>query len=192
MRAFQKTVSGLGVVVLLLAGCGGGSDSSSDPSTPAAAADDQQASEGSVVEQSADDPVTTDEFSLTFEGDDGTATATLGGDIPEGFPLPVPNGASVGSSFGFDDENGTTYSVILSAPESDFEAIADLYEGFLNDEGFEIDRQNVSGGDTNLVMLSGTRSDAEVFISMSLQEVSNVGDQVVRETAVSLTWTPTG
>lgn len=191
MRAFRKTVSSLGVAVLLLTGCGG-SDSSSDPSTPVATADDQQASEGSVAELSADDPTTTDEFTMTFDGDDGTATATLGGDIPEGFPLPVPDGASVGSSFGIEDENGTMYSVVLSAPERDFETIAALYEGFLNDEGFEVDRQNVSGGDTELVMLSGTRSDAEVFISMSLQEVSNVGDQVVRETAVSLSWAPTG
>jgi hypothetical protein len=58
--------------------------------------------------------------------------------------------------------------------------------------GFVVDRQDLSGDGMELVMLSGTRSDVQVFISMSLVEVSNVGDQVVLETVVSLSWAPMG
>ena len=142
---------------------------------------------------SADEAAADDEFSMTLEDGDESLDMTLGDDLPDGFPFPLPDVYEVGSSFEFDDANGTTYSVVLQMPESDFDSVAALYEGFLNDEGFEVAKTDMSSDEGQFVFLVGERSDVQASISMSTQEVANdAAGNLIFETNVSLTWTPSG
>ena len=71
-------------------------------------------------------------------------------------------------------------------------AIDQLYQGSLDDNGFDVERQTIGRTDGSIVLLSGSNSEADVLITMSIEEVSNVGDQVTRATTISLTWAPAG
>ena len=140
-----------------------------------------------------DDAATGDELTIDLDSDDGSGEASLGGDLPDDFPFPLPDVYEVGSSFEFDDSSGTTYSAVLHAPEDAFDAIVTLYEDFLNDDGFEVTTSDFSSGGGRFVVMTGDRSDAQAGITMSTEEVANdAAGNLVFETSVSLTWTPSG
>jgi hypothetical protein len=134
-----------------------------------------------------------DGVSVTFDDGDQSGEVAFGGELPDDFPFPVPDVYEVASSFQFDDATGTTFSTLLTVPEDDFDAVATMYEEFLNADQFEVTKSDFSSGDGSFVVLSGERSDARVDISMSIQEVANdAAGNLTFETLVSLTWTPIG
>lgn len=158
---------------------GGGSDDDGPPPEP------------TIELDSPDDAAADDGVTMSLEGDDGSADMSLGGDLPDDFPFPVPDAYEVGSSFQFDDASGTTYSAVLNAPADDFDAIVALYDDFLNSKGFEVIKSDFSSDDGRFVVMTGERSDAQASISMSTEEIANDADgNLIFETNVSLTWTP--
>jgi hypothetical protein len=132
--------------------------------------------------------------SMTIVDDEGQGEIVLGGgDLPDGFPFPVPDDYEVMTSASFEDSSGTTYVVSMRAPEGDFDQIAALYESFLEAEGFEVDKTSMQGeGDQRFVFMSGQRADAYADVSISVEEVANEGDTLFYDTLVSLSWTPVG
>jgi len=131
--------------------------------------------------------------SVTFDAGDESGEVAFGGELPDDFPFPVPDDYEVGSSFQFDDASGTTFNTVLNAPEANFDAVATLYEDFLNAEGFAVEKSDFSSDGARLVFMSGERSDAQVVITMSTEEVANdAAGNLTFETVVSLTWTPIG
>lgn len=161
---------------------------------------------GAIVGESADEMDGADEADGAGEmdeadeadGDDIIASdgesmlgGDLGGDLPDDFPFPVPDTYEVASQFWFEDESGMTFTAVLNAPEDDFDAVAELYQSFLEGEGFEVTVTDMSGGDVRMVWLGGERDDVRADVTMSIEEVSNdAAGNVVSETVVSLGWIP--
>ena len=50
--------------------------------------------------------------------------------------------------------------------------MAKLYEDFLNDEGFELTKQNVSSDDERILFLTGSRDDVAANIILASNEGS--------------------
>jgi len=92
---------------------------------------------------------------LTFDDGEQSGEVGFGSELPDDFPLPVPAGFEVGSVFQFDDANGTTFSVVLNGPEQDFDDVATLYEDFLNSEGFEVEKSDISSDGARFAFVSG-------------------------------------
>jgi hypothetical protein len=138
-----------------------------------------------------DEAATDDSITMGLEGDDGSGEVSLGGELPDDFPFPVPDTYEVGSSSEFTDATGTMFIAVLHAPEEDFDAVKTLYEDFLNEEGFEVAKTDMSSDEGKFVFLVGERSDVQASISMSTEEVANdAAGNLIYETNVSLTWTP--
>jgi hypothetical protein len=146
-----------------------------------------------VDEVDEDGVASQDGVTVTFDDGDQSGEVAFGGDLPDDFPFPLPDVYEVGSSFQFDDASGTMFSTILTVPEADFDAVATMYEEFLQAEQFEVTKTDLSSGDRQIVIISGERSDARVDVSMSIQEVANdAAGNLTFESLVSLTWEPIG
>ncbi len=146
--------------------------------------------EDGSVEISTDD----DEMSMTVNGDEGGFAATLGGDLPAGFPFPLPDKFTVGSSMEIDDEAGTSYSAVINVAAEEYGSMKAMYQSWLEGEGFTVDAFEVENADdTKGVFISGERDDVEAFVSISVEEVANDdAGNLTYETAISLTWSPVG
>ena len=180
------------VMALVVVGCGGSDDEASDGGLAGNVA---EAIVEQIAEEAGDDvdiEIDGDEVTVSFDDESGSGEATFGGgELPDGFPFPVPDEYEVGSSMVFDQGSGDMFSVTLSAPDTDFDEIAAMYEEFLKDEGFEVNRNLMEGDAGKTLFLDGTRSDATAFISMSVQEVGNDdAGNLFHETLISLSWTP--
>ena len=180
------------VMALVVAGCGGSDDENSDGG-PAGNIAEEIAEQ--IAEEAGDDvdiEVDDEELTVSFDDESGSGEVTFGGgELPDGFPFPVPDEYEVGSSMVFEQGSGDMFSVTLSAPDTDFDEIAAMYEEFLEDEGFEVNRNLMEGDAGKILFLDGTRSDATAFISMSVEEVGNDdAGNLFHETLISLSWTP--
>lgn len=181
MRRLAVTIA---VVILVVAGCG------DDDGGPGGLSDEIAGQIADEADGVTDIDVGSDgeEFSVTFEDEEGAGVAALGGDLPDDFPFPVPDGYEVGSSMQFEDTSGKTFSAVIRVGDDEFDAAAGLYETFLTDEGFEVERQAIEGDAGRFLFLSASRADVNADVSMSIEEVANG----VFETLISLTWAPAG
>lgn len=210
MMKKMKMLVWLLAVVLAMTSCGSddGADGSSNDAAEAVAEQiAEQAGSGDVdidtddgemtltgedgsVEISTDDV----EMSMAVEGDDGSFSANLGGDLPADFPFPLPDDFTVGSSMQLEDEAGTSYSAVITVSAEEYDSARTMYESWLEDEGFTLDSFEMENSDgTKGVFISGERDDVEAFISLSIVEVANDdAGNLIYDTAISLTWTPLG
>lgn len=134
-----------------------------------------------------------DGVTMTFDDGDQSGEVSFGSDLPDDFPFPLPDVYEVGSSTEFQDAAGMTYSAVIHTPPDDFDAVATMYEDFLNDQGFDVTNQSMGSDTERFVLLDGQRDDATAGIWISIEEVANDADgNLVFETNVSLTWTPAG
>jgi len=146
--------------------------------------------EDGSVEISTDD----DEMTMKVEGDEGGFAATLGGDLPDDFPFPLPDEYEVGSSMQIDDEAGTFYSAVIKVAPEEYDTVKAMYESWLEGEGFTVDAFEVENADgTNGVFINGVRDNIDVMVSISVEEVANDdAGNLIYETTISLTWGPRG
>ena len=100
-----------------------------------------------------------DEGSVSIETDEGSIVIG-GNEIPEGFPLPIPDYEEVMGVTTQNDDSGTYSSVILSFDPGDLDDVADLYEDYFDDQNWEVSRTNSSSEGSTFTMISGT-SEAE-------------------------------
>lgn len=133
------------------------------------------------------------EFTLTIEDEGGTAQATLGGDLPSDFPFPLPDEYEVGTSVQFEDEGGTSYTAVIQVSGDAFDATKEMYESWLEDEGFTVDTMEIQGTEGKGAVITGDRDDAHAYIEMSYRDVANDdGGNLIYATFITLTWTPRG
>lgn len=106
----------LGIIILIigLAACGGGEGASADPASQTSTADS-----GMAVE---------------IESEAGQFTLAR---LPDGFPLPIPDGVQIGLSAGTDTG---IYEVTLIFPAERADQIADFYRKVFADEGYTIEK----------------------------------------------------
>lgn len=178
------------VLVVVVAACGGSDDELGGIEEQIVENIIEQASEEGVdLDIDSDD----DSMTVTFDDEDGEGAVTFGGGLPDDFPFPLPDEYEVGTSMEFEQDAGTQYSAVVHTAPEDFDDLAVMYESWMEDEGFEVDKNTIEGDGTKVIFLNGVRDDVGVAISMSLNEVANDDDgNLIYETAISLSWTPTG
>lgn len=174
----RHLVALLAALSLVLSACGG--DSVEDKIS------EQIAEE--ILEDSGIEDVEIDEdegtIELTVEGDDGDETLTIGGsDLPDDFPFPTPDEFNVGSTYSVDQAGETMFNAVLEIPADDFDDVLAMYEDFLDDEGFEVEKSEISAEGSTVIFLSGTSGDADALVTLTKDE---------SETFVTLTWAPSG
>ena len=110
------------LVAVVAAACGGRGDATSDR---AAAVDD------SVEAVTIDD----DEVTVEFTADDGGGSLVAGGGaVPAGFPLPVPDGGEITSSF----TQGPIAALTISYPPGTFDDLVAAYADWLGANAAQI------------------------------------------------------
>ena len=98
-----------------------------------------------------------DDGGISIETDEGSIQIG-GGEIPDDFLLPVPDYKELSGVSTFTGEFAGAM-VTLSFDPDDFEDVADLYEEFFNDQGWEVSRTDTSSGDDRIVIISGSSDE---------------------------------
>lgn len=105
------------------------------------------------------------EVSVQMESGDGSGSLTIGGgELPDGFPIPVPDGGEVMSTFSSETEEGTSYSVTISYPADRYEELASFYEDWIDGQADDVQKSETSGEFTSSSFYSAT---ADVNISVT-------------------------
>jgi hypothetical protein len=72
---------------------------------------------------------------IEVSDEEGSGSVSIGGgDIPDGFPIPVPDGGTVMAVL----EQESNFTVSLSYSSADFDAIKAFYEKWIDSSGFEV------------------------------------------------------
>jgi hypothetical protein len=93
-----------------------------------------------------------------------------GTDIPEDFPLPIPDYEEVMGVVTQSDDSGAYSSVILSFDPGDLDDVADLYEDFFNDQDWEVSRTNSSSDGSTFTMINGTSEEENASAVIAHEE----------------------
>ncbi|MCL1598848.1 MAG: hypothetical protein M3094_06670 [Actinomycetia bacterium] len=146
-----------------------------------------------IVEQASGDSVdiSTDDGGLTMsvEGEDGTQTVSFNEALPDGFPFPVPDTYEVGGAFSYDSDAGTSYSVVIQVSADEFDAMSEMYQSWMESEGFTVDVTEMGSGNEKFALIMGERDDVSAGVSMSLEAVSNDdAGNVTSATVITLSW----
>lgn len=154
----------------------GGSDDAADPAEEPAAAEEvgEEAAEPDVdAENDAGDD------GIVVTGSDAAgeeAQIVIGSsEIPDDFPMPIPEGAEVVNVSSIDTSAGSSTSVTVEIDPAETPAVIALYEQWYADQGLE-------------TMSSETMVIADSDSVASLVQITDYGDYA----EVILTWSPTG
>lgn len=120
-----------------------------------------------------------DDFTIEFQDEQGGGVISGGDDIPDGFPMPLPDNYVGLGSTAFEGDGERTVSVILEIPGSDLDKVIALYEGWLASRGVDADTMRISSEGTSLITIGG-EADGETYGVTISSDAS--------ETVVSLIW----
>ncbi len=148
-----------------------------------------------IVEQATGDNVdistSDDGVTVSFENEDASGSASFSDELPADFPFPVPDEYELGASLTFEDDSGTSYSVVLQVSADDFDAMAEMYESWMKNEGFTVETDALGDGTDKLVFITGERDDASVGATISLEAISNDdAGNFVYAAVITLSWDP--
>jgi hypothetical protein len=101
---------------------------------------------------------------VKIETDEGSITVG-GGELPDGFPIPLPDGYQVTSVF---TAEGTS-AVSLAYPEGDFDTIVAFFEDWTSSQPTEwsTSTSSISGDDGTIDSASWIEDEGSSFISVS-------------------------
>lgn len=150
----------LSLLMLTLAGCGL-AEKAADKVAEKAAEKAIEAATGVKVDS--------DNNSITIKDKEGKELTIAGGEegkLPEGFPLPVYQGAKIAAATTMTTDNKKSFAVELELT-AEPKAVADYYEAQLKDRGMEVTRMDNSSkdGDNFFLMAENTTDSAMVTIS---------------------------
>ena len=160
MATRSKGLESLVVVLMIVAAaCGGG------------AAD--EVAENILEQQPGVEDVEIDDtsMSMSFESEEGDISMEMGtGDLPDGFPFPIPDGCDVVGSSTWEGPDGVAMQAGLEFPPEEFETVVGFYEDFLEDEGFEVTRTETGTETDTMVMLLAEGPQATASVVANLYE----------------------
>ncbi|MEA2010657.1 MAG: hypothetical protein U9N78_08135 [Actinomycetota bacterium] len=120
--------------------------------------------------------IDTDSGEVSLETDDGSITIG-GGELPDGFPVPLPDGYKVTGVFTSDRSS----TVSLAYPEGDFAAIEAFFDDWTSDQSGEWSKSNssISGDEgsmdnANWIEASGDASSMINMSSFCLMEIDTI------------------
>lgn len=179
-----RTLAGGAVLILLVAACGNPSETVAEQIIESQTGADVNISDDGGSMQVTDDEGNT----VDFNSSDGTVVITgtdeegnesvveMGGtEIPDGFPMPLPDGAEVTFVSSIDTPQGASMSVTVKIDPGDAAAVLEMYKGWYADQGMEVTSSEA-------MVIGGSDSVA------SLVQIADYGDYA----EVILTWSPTG
>lgn len=144
--------------------------------------------DGSVTFRSKDGELTVSdkdgEAVLVAKGKDGETLRMGGaeGKLPQGFPLPIADGAKVENSMSKDKGEEKHFVVTLSSPVAATGRIADFYERELERKGLEVERSNFEVDGALSVNMTG-RGEGNVSAAVTIF-ANNEDDKAL----ISLSW----
>lgn len=119
--------------------------------------------------------IDTDSGEISVETDDGAITIG-GGELPDGFPIPLPDGYEVTAVF----TSGRSSTVSLSYPNGDFATIESFFDDWTSGESDEWSKSSssISGDDGAMEFANWTTAsgDASSEIAMRSQCVADSAD----------------
>jgi hypothetical protein len=71
---------------------------------------------------------------IEVEDEDGNTAIIGGGEVPDGFPIPVPDGGTVAAVF----SQGSDATVTLTYPASEYDSLVAAYQDFVDGTGGEV------------------------------------------------------
>ncbi len=140
----------------------------------------EQAIEGAVG--GGDVKIDTDSGEISVETDDGAITVG-GGELPEGFPIPLPDGYEITAVF----TSGRSSTVSLSYPNGDFTAIESFFDDWTAGESDEWSKSNssISGDDGAIEFADWTTASGDAS-SMIVMRSECIDDSAGGETCVAV------
>ncbi len=172
------------VLMVLVAACGSASENIAERIIENETGGEVDISDDGAVMQVTDEDgntldINTDDDSVVISGTDEEGNETnivMGGtEIPEGFPMPIPDGAEVTNVSSIETANGASYSVTVEIDPNDTADVLEMYKGWYADQGLE-----VSSSESTVI----GQSDA----TTSLVQIADYGDY----SEAVLTWSPAG
>jgi len=168
----------VGVVALLASACGGGGSSPlgagvTDQGGNSAAQD----AANQALGDSAQVDLGEDGFSVSGTDANGNAQQfDSGTKVPDGFPMPIPDGTEVTLVNQLEDANGPSYNVTISFDPSRRDEIMGFYRDWFTANGYEVytgSNPDVMAGDTasntSLVVYNDFGSYSEVTMNWGPQ-----------------------
>jgi hypothetical protein len=150
------------VVAMLAASCGSAAERLTERAVERAI--ESESGGEARVDLSEDDG----EVSLEFETDDGTGSIVIGGgELPEGLPVPVPDGGEVVSTFTAEGADGTTYTVTVLYEGDRVEELSAFYESWMRGEADDVQKTTTSGDFVSTTLFSDALA---AYLSISLSE----------------------
>ena len=153
--------------LLFVAGCGG-----SDPAEEAANQLEQAieaAGDGSVAVDIGDDG----SVAIQVEGEDGSMVIG-GGDVPDGFPIPVPDGGQVISSFTGSSDSGSGSSVVMQYPAGSYDDLVSTFEAWINANATDIGSFHTDSADGSSTQLYGSIADGSTVMVIVTESGTDV------------------
>ena len=98
--------------------------------------------------------------SASIETDEGSIQIG-GNEIPDDFPLPIPDYEELAGVVTQSIDGSEPTQIIVSFDPDDIDKVADLYEEFFNDQGWETSRTDASAGDVRNVFVTRTSDDVD-------------------------------
>ncbi len=187
----MRKITLLTALLVAIAACGGSDDGLNLAEEEIAEQLIEAAADQDVQLDLEADPDEDGAFTVKIDEDDGSGQVSFGGGLPDDFPFPLPDEYEVGTSMEFEQDGGTSYSAVIHTGPDEFDALASMYESWLNDQGFEVSKTELVSDDKKVTFLMGQREDAAADISLALDDVANDdAGNLIYETNISMTWAP--
>lgn len=184
--AWVRRLAMVGTAALFIAGCGGGADPAEEAANQLAEQIIENAGDGSVAvdiddngsmnidvdgEDGSSVSIDTDNegsVAIQIDGDDGGMAIIGGGEVPEGFPIPVPDGGQVISSIVGSSDEGAGAQVMVQYPAGRFEELAASYQSWIDGQGLEVTTMDMSTTEAKMIQFIGSGADGSgVMISVT-------------------------
>jgi len=127
--------------------------------------------------------IDSDSGEVSVETDDGSITIG-GGELPDGFPIPVPDGYQVTAVFTSDRSS----TVSLAYPEGDFAGIEAFFDDWTSSDSSEWSKStsSVSGDDGAMDFATWTAASGDASSGISMRSACIAGDSVDGESCVAV------
>jgi hypothetical protein len=173
-----RRIAMVGAAAVLVAACGGGdpaeelADQLAEQAIEEAGDDatvDLDIGDGSVDidvdDENGDGSVSVDtdndgSVAIEVEGEDGDGVVIIGGgSVPEGFPIPVPDGGEILSSISTSGEEGGGSSVVVQYPVGSFDELVATFETWMDGQGVDAAKTEMSTDEGKTVQLYASGED---------------------------------
>ena len=173
---------------LLVAACGGGgvADRVTEEVAEQVA---EQAGGGEVDIEQTDDG----DYAVKVEDETGAVVQAGAGALPDDFPFPLPDEFSVGLNIRKDGPDGSEFFAVIQVPGEDVDAMAEKYGGWLESEGFEVERTVLGASDGKMVLIYAERAGDGIIatVDVTSEEVANDAEgNLEYATVISFGWAP--